>query len=110
MQLGPTLPVQQITHTDGNQLAAIDGALTAVRDAMEHYAMEGEELDTLRTPVRLFCELARRERVPPERMLVRLKQAIAEIPTIGTLAPDHRDHVRSCVVQLAIKAYYSDGA
>jgi hypothetical protein len=84
-----------------------DGALRALRDAVEHHCGRAD-LDDLRHPLGQFCAQARREHMPPEQALIRLKQALDGVAEFrgnhSTKEPSNRDEI----ISLAIRAYYSD--
>jgi hypothetical protein len=84
-----------------------DGALRALRDAVEHH-FGRSDLDDLRRPMGQFCAHARREHMPPEQALIRLKQALDGVAEFrgnhSTEEPSNRDEI----ISLAIKTYYSD--
>jgi len=98
------MPASRVNRTHVPSAAALD----TFRHAVEHHGNGARNIDDLKTPLRCFCASARREQLPPERVLVSVKRALDELPTLSTDTPDLKDEIRSRLVSLAITTYYSD--
>jgi hypothetical protein len=85
-----------------------DGALRVLRDAVEQHR-SGCSIDDLKRPLRRFCADARREQMPPEQALVRLKSLLDDLAAFDGNHPAERRSDRDQIISLAIKTYYSDG-
>lgn len=85
-----------------------DGALRVLRDAVERHR-SGCSIDDLKSPLRRFCADARREQVPPEQALVRLKSALDGLSAFDGNHLTERPSDRDQIISLAIMSYYSDG-
>lgn len=86
----------------------LEVALSVCRDALCRSLETEVRLESMREPLRTLCVCARRERVPPERMLVVLKQLLHDVAPYGALSPQARDTLRGRLVEMAIDAYYAD--
>jgi hypothetical protein len=63
----------------------------------------------VRADVDRLCAVARRDKLPPERLLVELKHTLDAVPEFDHLEPESREEVRSQVVRYAIREYFADG-
>jgi hypothetical protein len=110
MQLWRSRHDGQETHVAKADAPAIprttDEALQLIRATLEQHSEIGYSLDALRSPVKVLCRLARAEKIPPERVLIDLKNALHSLPALDGLEPAQREATRSRVVQLAINAYF----
>ena len=86
----------------------LEVALSVCRDALCRSVGSEVRLDSLREPLRTLCICARRDHVPPERVLVVLKQLLHEVAPYESLSPQVRDTLRGRLVEMAIDAYYAD--
>ena len=93
---------------DNRYPAPADDALGAFRDAIGHHAHDARNIDDLKPALRQFCAAARRAELPPEQLVVLVKRALEELPTSNTDAPAVKEDVRTRLVSLAIRTYYSD--
>ena len=82
-------------------------ALRVFRDAVEQHERTATAVDDLEDPLRQFCRHARRERIPPEQVLVRVKHALESLPAVAD-AVTERQTARARIISLAIEAYYAD--
>ncbi len=87
-----------------------DDALRELRVAIEHHDRGLTNIDDLRGALRRFCASARLEHLPPERLLVAVKEALDGLPVRSIDPPSVRDSIRQRVVSLAIRAYYGEAA
>ncbi len=82
-------------------------ALTDFRAAVERLQRHGgAELESLRLPLRRFCEHARREQMPPEQVLIRLKRALHATSPLDVQAAAAAT-LRNEIISFAIEAYYT---
>lgn len=84
-------------------------ALQACHDTFRRHANDGSALDHVSSDVDRLCDVARRDKLPPERMLVDLKHTLDAVPELDLLDPERREEIRSRVVQYAIREYFADG-
>jgi hypothetical protein len=96
-------------HDTATQPTSVDESLIALQEAVQLYAHDGSSVESLRTPVQLLCVVARRERIPPEKLLVELKHSLAELHEFAVMPPEHRDDFRRRVVDFAIQSYFGVG-
>lgn len=87
-----------------------DGPLSKLRvalpDCSATRALSPEALDAIAE----LCQVARRERWPPERLLVVVKNAFHSSREVAhNLTPSERDSLLSTVVSACISHYYADG-
>jgi hypothetical protein len=85
-----------------------DDALRELRVAIEHHRREETDFDDLRATLRDFCAEARREQMPPERVIVAVKTALDALPAERADSPALRESTRADVVSLAIRTFYTD--
>jgi hypothetical protein len=83
-------------------------ALQACHDTFQKHASDGAALEYVCSDVETLCAVARRDKLPPERLLVELKHTLDTVPELDRLEPANRDEVRSRVVQYAIREYFAD--
>lgn len=88
---------------------SVPAALVAVQEAVQLHAREGSVVEHLRDPVQSLCVLAQQNGMPPERLLVELKQALSVVTDVELMAPEKREDVRNRVVALAIQSYFGVG-
>ena len=83
-----------------------DDALAALRATLSRHQGGKADLGDLKVPLRTFCECARREEMPPERVIIAVKRVLDEFPA---QQPDARaaNELRSRAVTLAIDLFYS---
>lgn len=84
-------------------------ALQACQDTLQRHADDGSALHYVYSDVDMLCSVARRDKLPPETMLVDLKQTLDAVPELDRLEPERREEIRSRVVQYAIREYFADG-
>lgn len=84
-------------------------ALRACQDTFQRHANDGSALEHVCSDVDTLCAVARRDRLPPERLLVELKHTLDAVPELERLEPESREEVRTRVVQYAIREYFADG-
>ena len=84
-------------------------ALQACHDTFQRHAKDGSTLEYVRSDVDRLCAVARRDNLPPERLLVDLKHTLDAVPELDRLEPERREEIRSRVVQYAIREYFADG-
>ena len=82
--------------------------LRVFREAAERHDSDQASLDDLRYPLRQFCTQARRERMPPEEVVIRVKHALEGLPAFGDRLAG-KQSTRAAIISLAIEAYYLDG-
>ena len=93
---------------DGTPTRTMTQALLRVRTALPPASNDRAALDHLRAQLRYMCAVARQDRVTPERMLIQLKQVIAEASPTDFEAIDQQADLRSRLISFAITAYFSD--
>jgi hypothetical protein len=90
----------------------VDGALAVFRDQLGHLDITadgaGAGQPQLRATLRTACDCARREGVPPEALLVRLKEAMSTTARLDRQLPERDAELRASLVSFAILEYYSD--
>lgn len=86
----------------------LDGALSACRDVLCRSLESEVRLEALREPLRTLSRCARRENVPPERVLIEVKQLLHDTVAYETMPPQVRDSLRGRLVEMAIAAYFAD--
>jgi predicted secreted protein len=96
------------THPKGSPHRTVADALTALCTAAQRYGHAGLEFELLREPVREMCVAAHEEQMPPERMLVQLKQVLNDRSGLNTLAPEAAEDRRRQIVTLAIAEYFAN--
>ena len=99
------IPSVSIPDVD-KQPTSIPAALMAVQEAVQLHAREGSGVEYLRKPVRSLCVLAQQTGMPPQKLVVELKQALSVVPEVHNMAYERRDDVRKRVVALAIQSYF----
>jgi hypothetical protein len=92
------------------QPRTIAEALQACHDTFQRHANDGAALEHVRSDVDTLCAVARRDKLPPERLLVELKHTLDTVPELDRLEPENREEVRSRVVQYAIREYFADAS
>lgn len=92
---------------DSIERRSLDDALTACRDVLQQDVNAGADLESMREPLRLLSTCARRDRVPPERVLVVVKKLLHDLDAYEALPPQERDALRGRLIQMVIAAYYS---
>lgn len=85
-----------------------DDARRELEVAIEHPRRGAADIDDLRSALGRFCTQARREQVPPERLLIAVKAALDGLPAQAVDPPGLRDSIRQRIVSLAIRTYYAD--
>jgi hypothetical protein len=83
--------------------------LRAFRGAVERHRENGSRLEDLRTPLRQFCAHARRERMAPEQVVIRVKYALEGLHPFDIDHAAERESVRTGIITFAIKTYYEHG-
>jgi hypothetical protein len=81
-------------------------AFLLLQDAVQLHLRDGASLEGLRSSLNALSRIARSEEMPPERMLVELKQALHNVPTLASFEPEKRGQITDLVVRLAIELYY----
>ena len=94
---------------DARILHDSERALRVFRDAIEHLDGDVAEIEGLRTPLQQFCLDARRERMPPEQVLIRVKHALDGMVAYDDVRLRQIEVARTRIISLAIETYYSDG-
>jgi len=84
-------------------------ALKACQDTFQLHADDASALEYVYSDVDTLCVVARRDKLPPERMLVDLKHTLDAVPELDRLEPERREEIRSRLVQHAIREYFADG-
>jgi hypothetical protein len=84
-------------------------ALDAVRATTRAEVCDGGGYELLSMRVLAYCSRARRAEIPPEQMLVSLKQALDGPLSRADGSATKRDGTRARIIELAINAYYSHG-
>ncbi len=97
------------THDGVEHPINVAEALVAVREAIQSHDGDGSGRDHLRVLIRLLCVFARQDKMPPERLLVELKNTLATVPERDALAVQKREDMRNRVIELTIESYFSDG-
>ena len=92
---------------DGTPTRSLTQALLRVRTALPPATNDRAALDNLRAQLKYMCAVARQDGVPPERMLVQLKQVIAEASPTDFEAVEKQADLRSRLISFAITAYFS---
>lgn len=87
----------------------LDGAFDVCRTMLQEEIHAGRNLEALREPLRALSSCAREERIPPERVLVKIKELLHDVTGYDTMPLQARDTVRERLVQMVIAAYYSEG-
>jgi hypothetical protein len=82
--------------------------LDRVREEVQEHARDRAPLDELRQSLDALATLAKEDGVPPERLIVELKQALSEVPTLRGLEPQARSDITASLVLRAIEAYYTE--
>lgn len=85
-----------------------DDARRELEVAIEHHRGGAADIDDLRAALRRFCTEARREHMPPERLLIAVKAALDGLHVVSVDPPAIRDSVRQRIVSLAIRTYYAE--
>ena len=98
-------PLEAAPRTLEAALGALDGAIRRQRHDGSH---DGSDDESLRTLIVAYCQHARDAHLTPERMLIRLKNALDETLVVATDDPIARQAMRTHVIQLAIDSYYDD--
>lgn len=91
---------------ESNRSYTMDHALRACREVLQQ-DVGGTSLDDLREPLRLLSTCARREQVPPERVLVVVKKLLHDVTAYEAMPPQERDALRGRLIQMVISAYYA---
>jgi hypothetical protein len=84
-----------------------DDALLTFRAAAAQQHGEVAGIDNLRDSLRRFVALARLERLAPEQVLIRLKQALDDTAAIDDSRAAQRSW-RARIISLAIVTYYDN--
>ena len=86
----------------------VDGALTALRDTLEHDRPDPSAFARVEDPLRVLCSRAHEEGITPEHLIVRLKQALDVVPGFdGRLPETQEKDMRERIVSRAIDMYFS---
>jgi hypothetical protein len=85
----------------------VDDAFVALRAALEANARDNAGFADVRAPLHQLCRSARDEGVPPERLVVRLKQTIDAMPEFANARFDEQTEMRGRIVSFVIDAYFS---
>lgn len=85
-----------------------DDARREFEVAIEHHRHGAADIDDLRSALGRFCAQARREQIPPERLLIAVKAALDGLPALPVDPPAVRDSIRQRIVSLAIQIYYAE--
>lgn len=93
---------------DSIESFSMDDALTVCRDVLQRDVNSGATLEGLREPLRLLSTCARRDNLPPERLLVVIKKLLHDVTAYEALPPQERDALRGRLIQMVIAAYYGN--
>src|SRR5437868_12893039 len=85
-----------------------DEALLVFRAAVERQAENGANVEDLRDPLRQFYAYARRARMSPEQVLIRVKHALDGLSSLDAGDPAKRQALRNRIISMAITTYYSE--
>jgi hypothetical protein len=102
------VPVSVIDHRGYGVTRTRPEVLLMVRDAAQRHVHVGAPIDELRAALNALATVARRDDLPPERLLVELKQALNEVPALAGLEPLARSDILASVILRAIEAYYGE--
>ena len=92
---------------DGRVRHDLERALCVFRDAVQRHRDADPGIDDLQSPLRVFCAEARRERMPPEQVLIRVKDALDGLSGFDD-RPTDKQSARTRIISLAIETYYLD--
>jgi hypothetical protein len=112
MDVWPSSPQDRVSQSASRAEGLRDeraDALLAVQHAVERHARDDTPQSTLRPSLDALGNLARSEGMPPEQLIIELKQALNQMPALARLDPLVRSDIAARVVLLAIEAYYGDG-
>jgi hypothetical protein len=82
--------------------------LRVFRDAVKHHDGDAARIEDLRSALQQFCVQARRERIPPEQVLIRVKHALDGLAAYDDVRLTDAQSARQQIISLAIETYYSD--
>ena len=85
----------------------LDEALNSLRNVLSRHVDDGLVHAAVSEQVRAVCAKAREANVPPERLLVRLKQTFDTLPASGEADLNRRADLRDAVVTSVIRGYFS---
>ena len=96
-------------HTPPQRSTSLSRALSDCREQLQAQIAQQFTPESLQQPIRRFAALARREEMPPERVLALLKEMLHGVASFGSKTPGERSEITTHFVQMAIQAYYGDG-
>jgi len=80
--------------------------LDKVREGLQLHGRDRVPLDEMRSALDSLATLAKSDGVPPELLIVELKQALNEVPSLRGLDPRTRSDIMASLVLRAIETYY----
>jgi hypothetical protein len=94
------------------QLRQTDDALFRFRAVVEEYRSNKAGLEELRGPLQRFYATTRRDAMPPEQVLLRIKHALDALGMVEhDLRPvSERSPLRERIITFAITTYYADAS
>jgi hypothetical protein len=105
----PTETAAPTERRRASRRAATARALTECRVALAAYAAAENPVGAVQEFVRSFALLARREELPPERVLAMFKSMVHGVIKTGDRHVGERAEIMRALVKVAIDAYYEDG-
>ena len=85
---------------------SLSDALSVCREKLREQLAGDFSPESLREPIRAFAALARREEMPPERVLALIKDMVRGVSRLESKTPGERADITTQFVQMAIQAYY----